>query len=122
MRYFTHARLGLFLLPLLLVCSSGLGLTTSLRGVARAVSPRVWLSQKVGAPTASLLVHGSGFGLNETVLVDFDDTTQIGSTTTDATGQFVVQVTVPKTALPGTHTVRTDWTQREDSTVELRHQ
>jgi outer membrane protein assembly factor BamB len=73
-------------------------------------------------------LQGNRFGLNETVLAYFDDTTQIGSITTDATGQFVLQVTVPKTALPGTHTVRatgqssglttlalflvrTDWTQ-----------
>lgn len=105
MRSFTHARPGLFLLLLLLLCSSGLGLYSSSRRAAQAVSPRVWLSQKVGPSTASMQVHGTGFGLNETVLVDFDDTTQIGSTLTDATGRFVVRVMVPKTALPETHTV-----------------
>ena len=61
------------------------------------------------------------------MLVNFD-MTQIGTATTDATGTFVVRVSVPKTALPGNHTlqatgqssglsasasflVRTDWTQ-----------
>jgi hypothetical protein len=72
----------------------------------QASGPRVWLSQKVGPPMASLQVHGRGFGLNETVLVDYDETTQIGSSTTDATGQFVVRVSVPKPALPGTDTLR----------------
>src|SRR5437763_7957248 len=105
MRFSSRSRLGLFLM-LLLVFATGLGFYTSSRGVAQAAGPRVWLSRKVGPPTASMQVSGSGFGLNETVLVYFDDTTQIGSTTTNATGQFVVRVMVPKTALPGTHTVR----------------
>jgi hypothetical protein len=119
-------RLGL-LLVLLLLFSAGLGLSTSLRGVARAVSPHVWLSQKVGPPTAGLQVNGDGFGHNETILVDFG-TTQVGTASTDATGKFVVRITVPQTALPGTHKVqatgqssgltaqthflvRTDWSQ-----------
>lgn len=105
MRFSTRSRLGLSLL-LLLVLATGLGLYTSSRGAAQAAGPRVWLSQKVGPPTASMQLHGNRFGLNETVLAYFDDTTQIGSTTTDANGQFVLQVTIPKAALPGTHTVR----------------
>ena len=127
MRFSTRSCLGLSML-LLLVLATGLGLYTSSRGAAQAAGPRVWLSQKVGPPTASMQLQGNRFGVNETVLAYFDDTTQIGSITTDATGQFVLQVTVPKTALPGTHTVRatgqssglttlalflvrTDWTQ-----------
>ncbi|MFL5587796.1 MAG: hypothetical protein ACJ8DI_09080 [Ktedonobacteraceae bacterium] len=105
MRFSSRSRLGLFLM-LLLVLATGLSFYTSSRGAVQAAGPHVSLSQKVGPPTTSMQVHGKGFGLNETVLVYFDDTTQIGSTTTDATGQFVVRVTVPKTALPGTHTVR----------------
>jgi outer membrane protein assembly factor BamB len=104
MRSASRSRLGLLLL-LLLVFASGLGLYTSLRGVAQATGPRIWLSQKVGPPTSSVQVHGAGFGHSETVLVDFD-TTQVGAATTDATGKFVAQITVFKTALPGTHTVR----------------
>jgi outer membrane protein assembly factor BamB len=104
MRFSTHSRLGLSLL-LLLVLASGLGLSTSLRGVAQAASPHVWLSQKVGPPTSSVQVHGAGFGHSEIVLVDVD-TTQIGTATTDATGKFAAMITVPKSALPGTHTVR----------------
>src|SRR5260221_8923519 len=104
MRSASRSRLGLLLL-LLLVFASGLGLSTSLRGVARAAGPRIGLSQKVGPPTTSVQVNGAGFGHSETVLVDVD-TTQVGAATTDATGKFAARITVPKTALPGTHTVR----------------
>src|SRR5436190_4394089 len=127
MRFSSRSRLGLFLM-LLLVFATALSFYTSSRGAVQAAGPQVWLSQKVTPPTASMQIYGKGFGLNETVLVYFDDTTQIGSTTTDATGHFVMPVTVPKTALPRTHTVRatgqssgltalalflvrTDWTQ-----------
>ena len=104
MRFFTRSRLGLFLL--LLVFASGLGLYSSSRGVARAVDPsHIWLSNKVAPPTASVLLNGGGFGLNETVTIDFD-TTQIGTAITDATGKFALRITVPKTALPGTHIVQ----------------
>jgi outer membrane protein assembly factor BamB len=105
MRFSTQSRLGLSLL-LLLVLATGLGLYSSSRGVAQAASPHVWLSQTIGPPTANVQVHGYGFGVNETVLAYFDDTTQIGSTTTDAKGKFVVHMIVPKSALPGTHSVR----------------
>src|SRR5260370_258415 len=104
MRSASRSRIGLFLL-LLLVFASGLGLYTSLRGVAQAAGPRIGLSQKVGPPTTSVQVNGAGFGHSETVLVDVD-TTQVGAMTTDATGKFAARITVPKTALPGTHTVR----------------
>src|SRR5260221_7868503 len=104
MRSASRSRLGLLLL-LLLVFASGLGLYTSLRGVAQAAGPRIWLSQKVGPPTTSVQVNGAGFGHSETVLVDVD-TTQVGAMTTDATGKFAGRITVPKTALPGPHTVR----------------
>ena len=104
MRSASRSRLGLLLL-LLLVFASGLGLYTSLRGVAQAAGPHIGLSQKVGPPTTSVQVNGAGFGHSETVLVDVD-TTQVGAATTDATGKFAARITVPKTALPGTHTVR----------------
>src|SRR5260221_14268216 len=103
MRSTSRSRLGPLLL--LLVFASGLGLYTSLRGVAQAAGPRIWLSQKVGPPTTSVQVHVNGFGHSEPVLVDVD-TTLVVMATTDATGKLVVRITVPKSALPGTHTVR----------------
>src|SRR5258708_11376068 len=90
---------------LLLVFARGLGLSTSLRGVAQAAGQRIGLSEKVGSPTPRVQVHGAGFGPSEPVVVDVD-TTQVGAATTDATGKFVVRITVPKSALPGTHAVR----------------
>jgi outer membrane protein assembly factor BamB len=99
-----RSRLGLFLV-FLLVFTAGFGLYTSIRGVARASGPQIWLSQKVGPPTASVQAYGKGFSHGETVLVEFD-TTQVGTATTDATGKFAVRVTVPKSALPGMHTVQ----------------
>jgi outer membrane protein assembly factor BamB len=105
MRSSSRSRLGLVFV-LLLVFATGLGLSTSLRGVAQANSPHIWLSKTVGPPTVSVQVHGNGFGVNETVLAYFDDTTQLGTATTDATGKFAAMITVPKSALPGTHTVR----------------
>jgi outer membrane protein assembly factor BamB len=104
MRSSSRSHLSL-LLVLLLVFTVGLGLSTSLRGVAQAAVPHIGLSQKVGPPTTSVQVHGAGFGHRETVLLHVD-TTQVGTTTTDAAGKFVVRITVPKSALPGTHTVR----------------
>ena len=74
MHSFVRSRPGLFLL-LLVLCASGLGLTTSLRGIARAVNPpHIWLSNKVAPPTASVQLNGGGFGQSETVNVDFDTT------------------------------------------------
>ena len=104
MRSASRSHLG-WLLVLLLIFASGLGLSTSLRGVTQAAGPHIGLSPKVGPPTSSVQVHGAGFGHREMVRVDFD-TTQVGMATTDATGKFVVLITVPKSALPGTHTVR----------------
>jgi len=104
MRIFTRFRPSLYLL-LLLLCASGLGLYSSLRGVARAGGPGIWLSYKVGHPTAIVQVHGYSFGHMETVSLDFD-TTQVGMVTTDVTGKFVVQVAVSKAALPGMHAVQ----------------
>src|SRR6266849_4128241 len=105
MRFFARFRLGLFILLLLLDVTAGLGLYTSFREVARATGSGIWLSYKVGHPTAIVQVHGYSFGQGETVSLDFD-TTQIGTVTTDATGKFAVRITVPKTALPGMHTVQ----------------
>src|SRR5258708_34695149 len=98
MRSASRSRLGLFFV-LLLGFASGLGLYTSLRGVAQAAGPRIWLSQKVGPPTTSAQVNGAGVGHSETVLVDVD-TPQVGAATTNATGKFVAQIPALQTAAP----------------------
>jgi hypothetical protein len=102
MRFSFRSRFSLFFV-LLLLLATGIGLFTSFRGVAQAAnSPGIWLSQKVGPPTASMQLNGGGFGQSETVNVNFE-ATQIGMATTDATGKFALRISVPKTALPGTH-------------------
>ena len=103
MRFSSRSQRVLFLVLLLL--ATGLGLSASYRGVAHAAGPRIWLSQKVGPPTASVQLNGGGFSQSETVNVNFD-ATQIAMATTDITGKFVVRITVPKTELPGTYTVQ----------------
>lgn len=106
MRSFTHTRLGLLLLMLLVACSSGLGLAATLRGVARAYDPpHIWLSNKVAPPTTSVLLNGGGFGQREMVNVDFD-ASLIATAVTDTTGKFAVRITIPKMALPGSHTIQ----------------
>ena len=136
MRFTSRSRPGL-LLVLLLLFTTGLGLYTSMLGVAHATGPHIGLSPKVGPPTTNVQVNGTGFGHSETVLLDFD-TTQVGAATTDATGKFVARLTVSKTALPGTHTVRatgqssgltaqalilvqTDWAQFHFGTYHTGH-
>jgi outer membrane protein assembly factor BamB len=126
MRSASRSRLGL-LLVLLLVFASGIGLSTSLRGVAHASGPQLLLSKKVGPPTTIVQAQGYGFGVSETVTIDFDRA-QVGIATADNTGKFVLRITVPRNALPGMHTVqatgqtsslkaqalflvRTDWSQ-----------
>jgi hypothetical protein len=104
MRFSFRLRFSLFLV-LLLLLAIGLGLFASYKGIARAANtPYIWLSQKVGPPTAGVQLNGAGFSQSEMVNVDFG-TTQIATATTDSIGKFVVRITVPKTALPGTHTL-----------------
>lgn len=49
-------------------------------------------------------MSGAGFGISETVAVDFS-TTQVATATTTATGTFTAACKVPKTALPGSYPV-----------------
>src|SRR5205823_668698 len=57
-----------------------------------------------GPPTARVTVSGTGFGPIEQVVVTFD-AVQLGTTTTDDTGSFATRIRVPRTALPGEHTI-----------------
>jgi hypothetical protein len=47
-------------------------------------------------------VAGTGCGAGEAVTVDLDET-QIGTTTADDTGSFNSDVTIPRSATPGSH-------------------
>jgi outer membrane protein assembly factor BamB len=81
----------------------------------------------VGPPTTGVIATGSGFGASEAVDLAFDGTV-ISHARTDGSGSFSKPLVVPRTALPGGHTVtatgessgttapatflvRTDWPQ-----------
>src|SRR5689334_9225542 len=99
----------------------------SLGGGAAVLAPSVSLSPSAGPPKSSVTVGGAGFGARESVRIDFDGQ-QLGTSTTSASGAFSAAIEVPKSALPGVHTVaatgqtsglstqapftvRTDWTR-----------
>src|SRR3954469_17347569 len=96
-------------------------------GGAAVRAPSVSLSPSAGPPNSAVSVGGAGFGSGESVRIAFDGQ-QLGTSTTSATGSFSAAITVPKSALPGIHTVavtgrtsglsaqgpftvRTDWTR-----------
>ena len=112
------------------------GPVTVTTGLGTATSPSpftvtlgVSLTTTFGPPTTVVTVQGSGFGPNEGVDVFFD-TSDVALFGTNANGNFGnVSVTVPASAVPGTHwisvegrrtktfaqasfLVRTDWPQR----------
>src|SRR5947209_5367006 len=82
-----------------------LALLISTCSIALASSPAITLSVSSGPPTTSLTVNGTGFGSSETVKINFDSTV-VGSTTTNSTGGFTQKIKVPKSALPGNHSIQ----------------
>ena len=101
-------------LALVLAPASGASaarLASGLAGHARpapvtvAATAHVRLSPGSGEPSSTVTVSGSGFGALEAVDVYFD-TTDEALTVTSATGAFHgVKVSVPASAVPGTHWV-----------------
>jgi outer membrane protein assembly factor BamB len=102
-------------------------LVFGLSGTARAAAAGIRLSPTVGPPTSRVTVSGRGFQASESVEIDFD-ARMIGSASTSGTGSFLAKVVIPKSAVPGAHsviaiglssgstasasfTVRTDWTK-----------
>lgn len=94
---------------------------------AQAASATITLSVSSGPPTTSVTVHGTGFASSEAINIDFDSA-PVGMATSDGTGAFDSAISVPASALPGSHTVlatgqssglsatapflvRTDWSQ-----------
>ena len=73
--------------------------------IALAAGASIKLSPTSGPPTSKVTVSGTGFGASETVAITFD-TTSVGAATTSSAGAFSQNITVPKSALPGNHTVK----------------
>ncbi len=73
--------------------------------IALAAGASIKLSPTSGPPTSKVTVSGTGFGASEKVTITFD-TTSVGAATTSSSGTFSQNITVPKSALPGNHTVK----------------
>jgi outer membrane protein assembly factor BamB len=67
---------------------------------ASATSPAIKLSPTFGPPTTPVEITGTGFGAQETIILDFAKT-QVGSAQTDSSGAFSATITVPMSATPG---------------------
>jgi outer membrane protein assembly factor BamB len=90
---------------LLLVGVLSFGLLNFPRVPVHAANANITLSVHAGPPTSSLTVQGEGFGPGETVAITFDSAS-VGNTMADSMGSFSVQITVPASALPGSHIVQ----------------
>src|SRR5437588_8514731 len=80
-------------------------LSISASSMALAAGASIKLSPTSGPPTSKVTVSGTGFGASEKVTITFD-TTSVGAATTSSSGTFSQNIMVPKTALPGNHTVK----------------
>jgi eukaryotic-like serine/threonine-protein kinase len=79
-------------------------LAVTLAGPALAAAAKISLNPDHGPPTSLVTVKGTGFGSNETVLVDFDGS-QVTAGATDGSGSFSAPFYVPSYALPGPNIV-----------------
>lgn len=71
---------------------------------AHAGAATLAFSPSVGPPTSKIQATGSGFGAQEVIDLAFDGTV-IAHATTDPDGSFSTKVRIPRSALPGDHTV-----------------
>jgi LPXTG-motif cell wall-anchored protein len=100
-------------------------------GVAGAQQPypptgacRINLSSAVVTGGQSIVVQvpacSDGYGPGELVDITFaSKPVSLGTVTTDATGAFSAQVTIPRDASPGTHTISTTGRRADGSTLVL---
>ncbi len=90
---------------LLLVGVLSFGVLNFHRVPAHAASASISISPHAGPPTSSVKVLGKGFGPAETVAITFDSA-PVGNAMTDSMGFFKAAITVPASALPGTHVIQ----------------
>src|SRR5215469_15366795 len=93
------------IVSLLVTLSCCLALVISARSAVQAAGPHISLSPDHGHPSVSVKVSGSAFGVSETISISFD-ATAIGTTITKGAGTFTTKITIPGSALPGTHTIQ----------------
>src|SRR6266516_1657289 len=75
------------------------------KSTVHASGPNITLLPKTGSPNINVQVTGKQFGVSETVTLTFDTTPFPNTATSDNIGAFTASVTIPKTALPGNHTI-----------------
>src|SRR5712691_4685998 len=97
--------IGLALMVVLALSFTLPGMTHLAVHAAPARAP-ITLSKVTGPPTTTVTVNGTGFGSSETVIATFDTTTKVGTTTTSSMGSFSFGITIPATALPGSHSIQ----------------
>lgn len=90
----------------LLVLTASFLVLSSLASPVYAASKvtTIQLTPDNGPPGAVVTVTGTGFGIQETIVITFDGQ-QIGSGTSNTQGNFSIQFTVPNDAQPGFHVV-----------------
>src|SRR5438270_5514267 len=98
-------------ISLVAILALSLTLLISIRSAVHASSavpastPHIIVFPKSGPPNVSTQVSGKHFGPTETVALTIDTSIPLGTATTDSTGAFSTSVKVPKTELPGSHTI-----------------
>ena len=106
MRLFARLRIPLMLAVLLVFVVGMAWIEQSGLAVhAAGASASITLTPNIGPPTTVVTVNGTGFGVSETVTINFD-TKSLATTTTSSTGTFLRKINVPSSALPGNHTVK----------------
>src|SRR5207248_6588923 len=93
---------------LLALLALSLTFVVSSRSAVQAVhasSPNISAFPVSGPPNTNTQVSGKHFGASETVKLTIDTSTSLSSATTNSTGVFSVSVLIPKTELPGAHTI-----------------
>lgn len=95
-------RLLLITVPCLTLLLAGLLVRPLLP--AKAAVSSITLSQAFGSPTTPVKVSGTAFNSSETITLNFG-TTQVGTATADSTGTFTTEISIPASALPGSHSI-----------------
>ena len=102
--FFHRMKVSFVLLAVLL---AGFIVFVAVKPVVKAAGshPILTLSQNANHPSVSVVVKGTGFASSESLNIEFDSAI-IGTSTTDVNGIFSAKVTIPGTALPGSHMIQ----------------
>ena len=107
MRFFLRpkVRMAFSMFVVLTVLGLSFLATTVVLKHAKAASTGIALSPASGPPTTVVTITGTDFGSGEEVEIAFDGT-DVGDTTTSATGSFTFAEFISKSTSPGPHIIR----------------